>query len=113
MKEALERALSYALLVPAFLTLVFADGLLYPYLTPKTVLFRGACIIAIALFATLALSGRQFYFSRLRNPLTWIPAALLVWAYVSSLFGVDFYHSFWSIFDRGDGLLTLSALVGF
>src|SRR3989344_5614907 len=26
---------------------------------------------------------------------------------------IFFYHSFWSIFDRGDGLLTLTAAVGF
>ncbi|MBI2612899.1 O-antigen ligase family protein [Candidatus Kaiserbacteria bacterium] len=113
MMPALERAFSYALLAPAFLTLIFVDGLLYPYLTPKTILFRAAFLLALAAFAVLALSGKQFYFSRLRSPISWIPAALLVWAYVSSLFGVDFYHSFWSIFDRGDGLLTLTALAGF
>ena len=37
--------------------------------------------------------------------------ALLLVAYVSSLLGVDFHHSFWSIFDRGDGLLTLTTIV--
>ena len=113
MKVALERAFLYLLLAPAVFTLVYIGGLLYPYLTPKTLLIRGFFLLALAAFSALALSGRQFYFARLRNPLTWIPAALLVWAYVSSFFGIDFYHSFWSIFDRGDGLLTLTALVGF
>lgn len=104
---------SYLLLAPAVLTLIYIDGLLYPYLTPKTLLIRGFFLLALAAFAVLALSGKSFYVSRLRNPLTWIPAALLVWTYISSLFGYDFYHSFWSIFDRGDGLLTLTALAGF
>lgn len=113
MIPALWRSLSYLLLVPAVLPLVFANGLLYPYLTPKTLLFRGAFILTAAVFAVLALSGRQFYFARLKNPISWIPGALLVLAYVSSALGADFYHSFWSLFDRGDGLLTLTAAVGF
>ncbi|MBI2610562.1 O-antigen ligase family protein [Candidatus Kaiserbacteria bacterium] len=113
MRETLERAFPYLLLAPAVFTLVYIGGLLYPYLTPKTLLIQGFFLLALAAFAALALSGRQFYFARLRNPLTWIPATLLVWTYVSSLVGVDFYHSFWSIFDRGDGLLTLTALAGF
>ena len=113
MIRALERAFPYLLFVPALSALVFVDGLLYPYLTPKTLLFRGAAILALAVFAALALSGRSFYFERIRHPVSWIPGVLLVWAYICSLFGIDFYHSFWSIFDRGDGLLTLTAVVGF
>src|SRR3990167_3080411 len=113
MIRALERAFLYLFFVPALSALVFVDGLLYPYLTPKTLLFRGAAILALAVFAALALSGRPFYFERIRHPVSWIPGVLLVWAYICSLFGIDFYHSFWSIFDRGDGLLTLTAVVGF
>lgn len=113
MREILERVFPYLLLAPAIFTLIYVEGLLYPYLTPKTLLIRGVFLLALAAFSYLALSGRKFYFSRLRNPLTWIPGTLLSWAYVSSLFGIDFYHSFWSIFDRGDGLLTLTVLVGF
>lgn len=113
MTRALERAFPHLLLAPAVFALVYIDGLLYPYLTPKTFLIRGLFLLSLGSFAALALSGRPFYFSRLRNPLAWIPAALLAWAHISSLFGVDFYHSFWSIFERGDGLLTLTALTGF
>ncbi len=113
MRSSFERIFPYLLLSPAVFALVYVDGLLYPYLTPKTLLIRGVFLLALGAFAALALSGRQFYFSRLRNPLTWIPAALLGWAYITSLLGLDFYHSFWSIFDRGDGLLTLTALTSF
>ena len=113
MTRALERAFPYLLFAPALAALLFVDGLLYPYLTPKTLLFRGAFLLAAAAFAFLLLSGKAFRFDRLKNPVSWIPAALLAWASFSSLFGADFYHSFWSIFDRGDGLLTLAAIVGF
>ncbi len=113
MSRWLSRVFPYLLLVPAVLPLVYFSGLLYPYLTPKTLLFRSDAILACAAFVALLLGGRSFYFSRLRNPRTWIPAALLALAYVSSFVGVDFYHSFWSIFDRGDGLLSLTAAIAF
>src|SRR3989338_4698700 len=77
--------------------------MLYPFVAPKTLLFRALGIIILAAFFYLALSGRELYWSRLRNKLSWIPAALLVVAYATSLLGVDFYHSFWSVYDRGDG----------
>ena len=111
MTRALERVFPYLLLAPAIYALVFFDGLLYPYLTPKTILFRGTTVLVLALFAALVLARRTFHFDRIKEPASWIPGVLLVFAYISSLFGVDFYHSFWSIFDRGDGLLTLTALV--
>jgi len=111
------------LLAPALLPLVYVDGLLYPYVAPKTLLFRALFIVAAAAFAYLALSGHTFYWKRLSPKSTengslyfffaWTPAVLLVVAYATSLLGIDFYHSFWSIFDRGDGLLTLTAAVGF
>jgi len=113
----------WVLLAPALLPLVYVDGLLYPYVAPKTLLFRTLFIVAAAAFAYLALSGHTFYWKRLSPKSTengslyfffaWTPAVLLVVAYATSLLGIDFYHSFWSIFDRGDGLLTLTAAVGF
>ena len=107
------KVLPYLLLAPAVLPLVYADGLLYPFVAPKTLLFRALGIVVFAAVCYLVLSGREFYWSRLRNKLSWIPLALLAVAYVTSLFGVDFYHSFWSIYDRGDGLLTLTTAVVF
>ncbi len=113
MIRALERFLSYLLIAPAVLPLIFFDGLLYPYLTPKTLLFLAIAILSIATVFAFILSGRALYISRLKSWTSWIPGALLVLAYISSFFGVDFYHSFWSLFDRGDGLLTLTSAVGF
>src|SRR3989344_1358392 len=111
MRNVLERVFPYLLLAPAVYAIVFFDGLLYPYLTPKTILFRGTMVLALALFAALILARRPFYFARLKEPVAWVPGVLLIFSYLSSLFSIDFYHSFWSIFDRGDGLLTFTALV--
>lgn len=113
MTERLAKAFPYLLLAPAVLPLVYVSGLVYPYVAPKTFLLQGIGITACAVFAYLALSGRPFFYQRLRNPFSWIPFVLLTTAYVTSLFGVDFYRSFWGLFDRGDGLFTLTVITMF
>ena len=113
MTDRLEKIFPYLLLAPAILPLVYVSGLVYPYVATKTFLLQGIGITALAVFAYLALSGQPFFYGRLRNRLTWIPAFLLTVAYVTSIFGIDFYRSFWGLFDRGDGLLTLTVITTF
>lgn len=113
MMARLEKIFPYLLLAPALVPLVYIGGLVYPYVTPKTFLLQGLGITALALFAYLALSGRPFFYARLRNQSSWIPIALLAIAYISSIFGVDFYRSLWGLFDRGDSLLMLSVITTF
>jgi O-antigen ligase len=113
MSSRLARIFSYLLIAPAALPLVYVSGLVYPYVAPKTFLLQGTGIIALAVFVHLALSGRPFFYGRLRNRLTWIPVALLAVAYITSIFGIDFYRSFWGLFDRGDGLLTSTIITVF
>lgn len=92
--------------------LIYIDGLLFPYMTPKTIFFRGVAIVAVIVFAYLALvAKKEFHFDRLKSKLTWQPAMLLIFAYVSSILNGGFFHGFWSSFGRGDGLLTLSLSV--
>lgn len=109
----LRKLFSFLLLVPAVLPLVYIGGIIYPYITPKTFLLQGSGILALALFAYLALMGQSFFYGRLRAKATWIPALLLLVAYITSFFGIDFYTSFWGLFERGDGLLTLSVITIF
>ncbi|HET9641734.1 MAG TPA: O-antigen ligase family protein [Candidatus Paceibacterota bacterium] len=107
----LERAFPWLLLSPVLLPLVIWGGLIYPYLVPKTLLFYTLSLIAIATFLVLVAHGRTFYWSRLVRPETWVPGGLLLVAYISSLFGIDFYRSFWSLFIRGDGLLMYTCAI--
>jgi hypothetical protein len=111
--DSLAKIFKWLLLLPAFIPLLYVDGMLYPYLAPKTFFFRAVGILAVALFVYLVASGHPFYFKRLKQKLTWLPVGLLAVAYATSLVGVNFYHSFWSTFDRGDGLLTLTIVVAF
>lgn len=109
----LRRTLLLLLLVPAVLPIIYIGGIVYPYVTPKTFLIIGSSTLAFALFAYLALAGQAFFYGRLRAKATWIPALLLLVAYLTSYFGIDFYHSFWGLFERGDGLLTLTVITTF
>src|SRR3989344_1504639 len=113
MTDRFSKAFPYLLLAPAVLPLVYVSGLVYPYVSTKTFLLQSIGIVALAVFAYLALSGRPFFYGRLRNWFTWIPIALLTVAHVTSYFGIDFYQSFWGLFDRGDGLLTSTSITVF
>ena len=104
---------TWALFLPAVLPLFYIEGTMYPLLAPKIFALRALGVAALALFSYLVLAGRPFYWGRLRTRGAWLPAALLALAYLASLLGVDFYHSFWSTFERGDGLLTFSVCVGY
>ncbi len=107
----LSRIFPYLLLAPAVVPLVVSGGLYFPYLFPKVVLFYALVLLSLAVFAYISSRGEMFYFARLKAWMTWIPAALLLLAFITSLVGVDFYKSFWSIFGRGDGLLQLTLSV--
>lgn len=106
----LRQTLLLLLLVPAVIPIIYIGGIVYPYITPKTFLLLGSSTLALALFAYLALRGQAFFYGRLRAKAAWIPALLLAVAYITSFFGIDFYHSFWGLFERGDGLLTQTAI---
>jgi O-antigen ligase len=108
--KLLDRIYPYLLLAPALLPLVIWNGVVYPYLVPKTLSFYAVTFVTLATFGILLTYGRAFYFARLREKITWIPAILLVIAYGTSAIGVDFYRSFWSTFIRGDGLLMLTCV---
>lgn len=104
---------TWVLFLPAVLPLFYIEGTMYPLLAPKVLALRAFGIIALALFTYLACTKQPFFWHRLRRRETWIPAGLLALAYLASLLGTDFYRSFWSTFERGDGLLTLTVCIGY
>ncbi|MBU6388660.1 O-antigen ligase family protein [Patescibacteria group bacterium] len=108
----LERVYPWLLFAPVILPVIIWGQVIYPYLVPKTLLFYALSLLSIASFLILAAYGRPFYWTRLVRREAWIPAALLAVAYLASLFGIDFYRSFWSLFIRGDGLLMFTCATG-
>jgi O-antigen ligase len=107
----LDRAYRYFLVVPVLLPVIIWSGVIYPYLVPKTLTFYALTFVTAGIFSVLAANGRTFHYARLLQWEAWIPGALLVLAYGTSLIGIDFYRSFWSLLVRGDGLLMLTSAV--
>ncbi|MBL1434071.1 O-antigen ligase family protein [Candidatus Wolfebacteria bacterium] len=104
----IDKIQKWALLAPAFIPLVYIDLFFYPLVAPKAFFFRIVITIAILSITYLAIKGKGLYTERLRSVWAWIPLLLLVVAYITSYLGIDFYHSFWSVFDRSAGLLALT-----
>ncbi len=109
--KQLERVYGWLLIAPSVLPLVIWGGVVYPYLVPKTLLFYTISLVLAGVTAVLVAYETPFYWKRLARPISWTPAVLLALAYAASAHGIDFYHSFWSIFVRGDGLLMLTCVV--
>lgn len=103
----------WALLAPAFIPLVYLDLFFYPLVAPKAFFFRIVITLALLAFTYLAYKGNSLYLGRLKSWWAYIPLALLLVAYGTSAVGVDFYHSFWSVFDRSAGLIALTYMVAY
>ena len=92
-----------------FFSVLYVDGrLFFPYITSKTFIFMVATEIMFVAFLLLSVVDSKY---RLRFNL----AVILMGAYlliltVASLFGNDFYRSFWSNNERSDGILLLAHL---
>ena len=97
-------------LVP-FLPLFVSGSLLFPFISGKNFAFRIIVEIVFCLWLILAVWDRQY-----RPKQSLIFYAVLSFVSVvalATLFGVDPYQSFWSNFERMDGLINLLHLGAF
>ncbi len=107
-----EKALVYtvfiALLLALFTPLIFSGKFFFPFIFSKSYYFR--ILIEIAFVAYIWLLAVE---PKWRPALSWITIAVtlyLVVIYLASIFGVNFYRSFWSNAERSEGLLMLTHL---
>jgi O-antigen ligase len=106
-QKYLRYALYGVLIATAIVPLVYIGGLLYPFVTVRALLFRILVSLGMLLFAGSVLTGSlEPAYKLFKKPIVWLPAILLVWSFFASAFGIDFYHSFWSSFNRMDGLIS-------
>ena len=78
---------------------------LFPYITPKTLFFR--ILIEIALFFYILLIIYRPEYRPRFSKLTWAVLIYFLIMTFTSIFGLDFYRSFWGNIERGEGLLTI------
>lgn len=97
----LTRAGLWALL---FTPLIVASGFFFPYVTGKNFFFR--IIVEVTAGAWLALAVLKPSFRPRRGLILWAFTAFISAITLSTIFGADPYHSFWSNFERMEGLVT-------
>ncbi len=104
-------AISAIFLIP-FLALVVSSSLFFPYITGKNFLFRILVEIGFVSWAMLAFRDSA-YRPRWRSPIVLALSIFMLIVFLADLFGVTFYKSFWSNFERMEGYITFLHLFGF
>lgn len=94
-----------------FLVLIVASSLFFPFITGKNFAFRILIETIFCLWLILLIFDRNY-----RPKKSWILIAFtsfLIVLIFSSIFGENFYRSFWSNYERMEGLITYLHLFAF
>ncbi len=94
-----------------FMPLIINGDFIFPYIFPKQAFFQIVVEIVLALYLFLAFRNPDF-----RPRSSWLFKAFgfyFVIMILSSLFGVNTYHSFWSDYERMAGTISLLHYLGF
>jgi len=101
--EKYTRILLY--LVP-FLALIFVEGFYFPFVITKTVFFRLVLQLGLSFYFLLLALNFKKYRPRFNWPLALVVIFFLI-QLAAAIFGLDFYKSFWSDFERMEGVVSL------
>ena len=99
---------TYAIL---FTPLIFIKDYFFPFVSPKTIFFR--IIVDIIFVAYLLLAVTNPRYRPKMSFLTIVISVFLAVLVLTSITGVNFERSFWSVFERMTGLLTFFHLFAF
>src|SRR3989344_2518831 len=105
------RIITLATMLIIFLPLFVYPQSLFPYVFPRTIIFRLLVEIAGASYLLLAL--RQPMFRPRSSPLLWSLLAFVAAIALSVVGGVEWYRSFWGSIERSEGLITWLHLLMF
>lgn len=104
LEKILNKIVKYGLYAILLTPLVFWTKILYPFLTPKFILFQVLVEIVFGAWLILVILNRQY-----RPKFSWILISLLVFtsiSLISAILGIDFQRSFWGIGARMTGLFA-------
>ena len=104
-------AIKIGLFAALFMPLLVNGNFIFPYIFPKQAFFQIVVEIIFALYLFLAFKDSSYRprSSRLFKVLL----AYFVIMILSSVFGVNTYHSFWSNYERMAGTVSLFHYLGF
>ena len=101
--EKYARILLYA---APFLALIFIEGFYFPFVITRTVFFRLLMQFGLSMYLLLLALNFKKYRPRFNFGLVLVIIFLLV-QLAAAIFGLDFYKSFWSDFERMEGVISL------
>ena len=105
LEKILFRIVQIGAYVLPFFLLVLINHLFFPFITGKNFLFRITVEIMLAAWVGLLFIDFKKYWPRWN----FVGIAFIIFisaAFLSAIFGADFKNSFWSNFERMDGLIT-------
>lgn len=108
-KETLEDILYIGISAVLFIPLIGANGLYFPFITGKAFTFRILIEVLGGIWLLLAIVDKRY-----RPRFSWILVAVLAFIAtitVADILGVNPHRSFWSDFERMDGLISLLHIV--
>ena len=91
--------------------LFFSGKFYFPFIYPKSLVFELAAEVMVLVFFGLLLLDRQRHI-RL-NPAVVLYAAVIIVDRLAGIFGINFVRSFWSTFERAEGIFLHLHLLAF
>ena len=108
-KDTLEDILHIGIFAALLIPIIGLNNLAFPFITGKAFAFRILIEILGGIWLLLAIADKKY-----RPRFSWLLVAVLTFTGVitiADIFGVNPYRSFWSGFERMDGLINLLHLV--
>ena len=81
-----------------------SEAMFFPFITGKNFFFRIVVEIVFALWLVLAMADKQY--RPKKSPVLYAVSATLFVLILSTIFGVNPYRSFWSNYERMEGLIS-------
>src|SRR3989344_4186068 len=106
------KTIRYLTPVILFLPLYINSGFYFPFITPRTFAFRIIVSIILALYLFLFVRNRKKY-KPIWSSIVVAYLALALIMTLASILGGDWQYSFWSDYERMEGLLNLYYLVAY
>jgi len=106
------KIITFFLPVVFLLPLITSSSYFFPFIVPRNTLFRIAVGLSLALFAMLVAARPKLHIYK-KNKILLSYALFIIVLIISSLLNGDFLYSFWSTYERMDGLIALLFLFAF
>jgi O-antigen ligase/tetratricopeptide (TPR) repeat protein len=105
------RILTVGILATLCIPFTVSESMLFPFISGKGFVFRILVEILFALWL-----GGMYWFKDFRPKFSWIQVSVLVFGlvvFLADVFGVSFYRSFWSNFERMEGMIAVLHIIAY